>query len=108
MCPLSAPRLQFHVSRLEMVNASWREHHSSDRFRGLPSSARAMVLWDFSISLSDQCRNLIYSPLWEGDARDALAKSFDQAVGGGEAPYARRVMRPASLLENGREPCHAF
>jgi hypothetical protein len=108
MCPLSAPRLKFHVARLEIVNASWREPDSSDLFRGLAPSLRAMVLWDFSISRFDQCRNLIRPQIWDYEVRSAFSKSSDDFISGGKGRYHQILMRPASLLEDGRERPHEF
>ena len=108
MCPLSAPRLKFHVARLEIVNASWREPDSSDLFRGLAPSLRAMFLWDFSISRFDQSRNLLRPQMRDYEVRSALSKSSDDFISGGEGRYHRIVMRPASLLEDGRERPHEF
>jgi hypothetical protein len=103
MCPLSAPRLKFHVARLEIVNASWREPDSSDLFRGLVPSLRAMIFWDFSTShLFDQSQNLIRSHLWERDVRNAFFKSSDDCVSAREGRYQRIVMSPASPPERDR------
>ena len=99
MYPLSTPRLELYVAGLEMVNASSREHDSSDPFRGLAPSLRAMVLWDFSTSPRfDQCRNLIPSDLWEVDP----FKNSDHAISDRDEPSPWTVMRPASRPENDR------
>jgi hypothetical protein len=101
MCPLSAPRLKFHVAQLEIVNASWREPDSSDVFRGLAPSLRAMIFWDFSTSHQfEQCQNLIRSHLWERDVRSAFFKSSDDCVSAIEGRC--QVMSPASPPEKDR------
>jgi len=100
MHPLSTPRLELYVAGLEMVNASSREHDSSDLFRGLAPSLRAMVLWDFSTSHRfDQSRNLIQSEVWEVDP---FFKNSDHSISGRDEPYQWIVMRPASRPEKDR------
>jgi formate hydrogenlyase transcriptional activator len=103
MYPLSAPRLEFHVARLETVNASWRNHGSSDLFRGLALSLRAALLCNFSPShLFDQFRNLMRSRLCEDDVRNALSKTYGHLVSAVEECHHQIVMRPASRPVKGR------
>ncbi len=100
MYPLSTLLLELYVADLEMVNASSREHDSSDLFRGLAPSLRAMVLWDFSTAHRfDQCRNLIPSDVRE---LDPFFKDSDHAINGGDEPSLWIVMRSASCPEKDR------
>jgi hypothetical protein len=97
MNPLSTLLLELYVAGLEMVNASSREHDSSDLFRGLVPSLRAMVLWDCSTSHRfGQSRNLIPS-----DVRglDPFFESSDHAISDRDEPSHRIVMRSASCPE---------
>ena len=100
MYPLSTPRLELHVAGLEMVNASSREHDSSDLFRGLAPSLRAMVLWDFTTCHRfDRCRKPIPSDPWEVDP---FFKNSDHAISDRDEPSQWIVMRPASCPEKDR------
>src|SRR5260370_40845516 len=100
MYPLSTLLLELYVADLEMVNASSREHDSSDLFRRLAPSLRTMVLWDFSTSHRfDQCRNLIPSDVWEVDP---FFKNSDHSINNRDEPYPCIVMRPAARPEKDR------
>lgn len=100
MYPLSTLLLELYVAGLEMINASSREHDSSDLFRGLAPSLRAMVLWDFSSSHRfGQSRNLIPTNVRE---LDPFFKNSDHAISDRDEPSHRIVMRSASCPEKDR------
>jgi hypothetical protein len=108
MCPLSAPRLEFHVARMEMFNASWHRRDPDDLLPGLSPRLRFAIRCDLGTSQQfDQGPKLVRSRPRESEVRDACLKKSDRFASH-EGRHQRIVIRPASLREDGREPGHAF
>jgi len=100
MYPLRTLLVELYVAGLEMVNAPSREHDSSDLFRGLAPSPRAMVLGNFSsCHRFDQSRNLIPSEVWE---LDPFFNNSDHAISDRDQPSQCIVMSSASCREKDR------